>query len=180
MRGADGPDAVDPSNKSMRRLMPAAVRRGVGHSVTVYSCPLLFLKHRVTCLTHQRLRRSQSRSRSRSRSRSNHYSTIHSITIHYTAEASHAVRRKRSAHATKEKDLRKELLEAATSSAVSDGQPTTQQPSADRKYQVQCVLCKKTGWRKKPKKGGQWQCTCKGYAKMLHMECGSTAGMCKC
>ena len=86
---------------------------------------------------------------------------------------------KRSAHATEEKDLRKELLEAATSSAVSDGQPTTQQPSTDRKYQVQCVLCKKTGWRKKPKKGGQWQCTCKGYGKMLHT-CGSTAGMCKC
>ena len=30
VRGANGPDAVDPSNKSMTRLMPAAVRRGAG------------------------------------------------------------------------------------------------------------------------------------------------------
>ena len=53
--------------------------------------------------------------------------------------------------ASEERDLREELVEAATSSAVSDGQPTTQQRSVVRKYEVQCVLCRKKGWRKKPK-----------------------------
>ena len=84
-----------------------------------------------------------------------HPTSTFGLTRTQLRRASHEVRRKKSAHASEERDLRKELVEAATSSAVSDTQPATQQPSVNGKYEVQCVLsvCRKKGWREKPKKG---------------------------